>query len=625
MKKILIPIATLAIFIVSSCSKNILDTAPNSSVASATEWTTDALTDEGVAGVYATLKLGYSSSGGATAGTVLYDIYGMDRLGYTGQDYGSNGVTDDGLNGGTATTSSALFTTTWTNLYEGIARANDAIVNMPTISPSDATKIARYVAECKFLRAYFYFRLNQVFKGVPVYLTPTNYDEFTNPITSYDSVWMVCINDLTDAINETNLPSFYAAGSSNYGHVTKGAAYALRGIIYQYRNMYDSAIADFQQVGSAGYALYNTSTPASDYKNLFKLANEQCAEMIFTVQNVYLSATWGYGGNMGFLCGTRNAYGGNGWDWYSASNELVDLYENADGTPFQWDDVISGYSAKSAAEREVYYIRDTATTAELTAAATRGASTSNYISVGNEARIAAAFANRDPRLAQTIITPYSTFTGTTSALTTSNSTLTMRWPYRSDVSYGDLRNDKTAYFLYWYRKFVPEGIELGTLGSDRSCNPIDMPLIRYADVLLRMAECYCEQGDIASALVPINLVRARAGMPSLQTSDATAGTYVTGQSDLRRRIRNERRVEFPNEGINYFDELRWGTWATNKFTPTDSAFSPVSTYSNGPKQIWGTLLSSYVYSGDYILRWPVPASVVQITNSVVAPTTGWTY
>ncbi|MFT4094918.1 MAG: RagB/SusD family nutrient uptake outer membrane protein, partial [Niabella sp.] len=605
--------------------KKILDTAPNSSVASATEWTTDALTDEGVAGVYAALKLGYSSSGSATAGTVLYDIYGMDRLGYTGQDYGSNGVTDDGLTSGTSTTSSSLFSTTWQNLYEGIARANDAIVNMPSISPSDATKIARYVAECKFLRAYFYYRLNQVFKGVPVYLTPTAYNEFTNPVTSYDSVWMVCINDLTDAINETNLPSFYAAGSTNYGHITKGAAYALRGIIYQYRDMYDSAIADFQQVGTEGYSLYNTGTPASDYKNLFKLANEQCAEMIFSVQNVYVSATYGYGGNMGFLCGTRNAYGGNGWDWYSASNELVDLYENADGSTFQWDDVIPGYSAATAAQREAYFIRDTATTAELTAAQTRGADISQYLTYGNEARIAAAYANRDPRLAQTIITPYSTFIGTTSSLTTANSTLTMRWPYRGDVSYGDLRNDKTAYFLYWYRKFVPEGIELGTLGSDRSCNPIDMPLIRYADVLLRMAECYCEQNNLSDAIVPLNLVRARAGMPAL-TIGGSGSTAVTSQENLRTRIRNERRVEFPNEGINYFDELRWGTWATNKFSPTNNAFTTSQTYTNGPKNIFGTATSStYVYSGDYILRWPVPASVVQITNGVVAQTTGWTY
>lgn len=626
MKKILFSVIIFAILIVAGCTKDILNTSPNSQVASANMWTTDNLTDLGVAGVYDALKQGYSSSGAATGGLVLYDIYGLDRLGYTGQDYGSNGTTDDGLTGGTSTTGSGLFSSTWQYLYEGIARANDAITNIPAKSPSATTKKARYVAECKFLRAYFYYRLNQVYKGVPVYLVPTDYNKFSHAITSYDSVWMVCIHDLTDAINESNLPAKYAAGDGNYGHVTKGAAYALRGIVYQYRNMYDSAIADFQQVGNAGYALYTTGNPGTDYKNLFKLANEQCPEMIFSMQNMYVSGTYGYGGNAGFLCGTRDAYGGNGWDWYSASNELVDLYENADGSQFKWDNIIPGYSGYTPAQREAFFIRDNATTAELTAAAGRGAATSQYLTVGNEARIAAAYANRDPRLTQTIITPYSNYIGFLSGATT-NSSFTMRWPYRTDANpTNDLRNDKTSYYLYWYRKFVPEGVELGSIGSDRSCNPIDMPLIRYADVLLRMAECYCEKADIPNALLAVNKVRARAGMPALQMSDATKGTYVTGQSDLRDRIRNERRVEFPNEGINYFDELRWGTWKTNKFTPINKAFTPAQTYANAPKNIFGTPTSStYVYAGDYILQWPVPTSVVQITNGVVAKTSGWTY
>ncbi|MEI6585748.1 MAG: RagB/SusD family nutrient uptake outer membrane protein [Sediminibacterium sp.] len=620
MKKIFFPIIFVLGIFSMGCYKTILDTNPNYAVSSSTMWNTDNLTDLGMAGVYETLRLGYSSGGSATSGLVLFDTYAMDRFAYTGQDYyNSNGNSDDGIVNGTATTSSSQFTKTWQYLYEGVSRANDAIYNIPLQSPSLVTKKAKYVAEAKFMRAYFYFRLNQVFSGIPVYLTPTPYNQLNHASKSRDSVWLVIIQDLTDAINEPNLPAKYAAGDPNYGHATKGAAYALRGMVYQYQNKYDLAIADFQSVQSSGFALYSTGNPNTDYKMLFKAANEQSPEMIFSMQNIQQAGGWG--GNAGFLCGTRTSYGGNGWDWYSPSNELVDLYENKDGSKFSWDTYIPGYTTMTPAQREVYFIRDGATAAELTAASTRGADVTKYLAVGNEARIAAVYSNRDPRLSQSVITPYSSYLGLSSTAGTTAANYFLRWPYRNSASPTfDLQADKTAYCLYWYRKFVAEGIEYGATGADRSSNPTDFPLIRYVDVLLRWAECLCEKSGVTQpALDLVNLVRTRAGMPSLQIANAALPTFVSSQADLRNRIRNERRIEFPNEGVNYFDEVRWGTWKALKFTQANGA-------ANGPKQIFGTLTGpQYVYSGDQVLTWPVPSSVVQITNGVVAATPGWIY
>jgi hypothetical protein len=440
-----------------------------------------------------------------------------------------------------------------------------------------------------------------------VYLLPTDYDKFNHGTTSKDSVWAVIANDLTDAINEPNLPNFYAAGNANYGHITKGAAYALRGMVYMYQQKWANAVADFQSVQNCGYSLY-TGSGATSYKMLFKPANEQCAEMIFSMQNIDLA---GYGGTSDFYCGTRSSFG-SCWDWFGPSNDLVDLYENIDGSKFNWDNIIPGYSTMTPAQREVYFLRNNCTNAELSAANARGADVSKYLPIGNEARILAAYANRDPRLAQTVITPYSTYLGAPIG-PSADLTYTMRWPYRDmNPPTQDIKNDKTAYLLYWYRKFVYEG---SSEGSNRSQVPTDYPIIRYADVVLRWAECINESNGVTQqALNLINSVRTRAGLPNLQTTDATKSTYVNGQSDFRERIRNERRVEFPNEGVNYFDELRWGTWKAKKFYA-----------GNGCKVIFGTVLSPYVYPGDYILNWPVPTSVVQITNGVVPKTAGWTY
>ncbi len=595
-KKIYFP-SFIAIFFLCGCNKKILDTAPNNQVASATAWTTDNLTDLGVTGVYSSLRLG-----GTGSGNLLYELYSMDRYAYTGQDY-----YNDELTNATATPGSGLFNTAWQTLYEGISRANDAIYNISLKSPSPAPKKARYIAECKFLRAYFYFRLNQLWNGVPVYLQPTAYDKFNHPIVSKDSVWGVIINDLTDAINEPNLPSFYATGKADYGHVTKGAAYALRGEAYMYKKQWMQAIADFQQVKSAGYTLY-TGAGALSYKMLFKTANEQCAEMIFSMQNMDLA---GYGGSSDWYCGTRSSFG-SCWDWYGPSNELVDLYENKDGSKYNWNNILPGYNEMTPAQREVFFIRDNATAAELSAAAARGAQVSLYLPVGNEARVAQAYANRDPRLSQTIITPYSSYLGTPIG-TSADLTYTWRWPYRNmNPPAQDIKNDKTNYALYWYRKFVYEG---SSEGSNRNQVPTDYPIIRYADIVLRWAEALNESaGPTQQALDLVNSVRSRAGLPNLQMTDASKPTYVNGQSDFRERIRNERRVEFPNEGVNYFDELRWGTWKEKKFFA-----------GNGCKMVWGTILSPYVWQGNYITSWPVPSSVVQITNGVVPKTPGWNY
>ncbi|MFC0182038.1 RagB/SusD family nutrient uptake outer membrane protein [Pseudarcicella hirudinis] len=218
----------------SSCKEALLDTTPYGSISSSNMWTSDNLTDLGVTGVYQALRLGITNSGASGR-----ELYHYDRLGFTGMTTGG----DEMVNGTVATTS-GLFSNTWKEMYEGVQRANDAIVNISKVSPSSPEKKARYIAECKFLRAYYYLRLNQVFKGVPVYLEPTSIDKMTKGRETETKVWDVIIQDLTDAINEPNLPAKYAKGAAQYGHATKGAAYALRGKAYIYQKKWKEAAAD---------------------------------------------------------------------------------------------------------------------------------------------------------------------------------------------------------------------------------------------------------------------------------------------------------------------------------------------------------------------------------------------
>ncbi|NIG53364.1 RagB/SusD family nutrient uptake outer membrane protein [Chitinophaga sp. Cy-1792] len=573
----------VGVLTLAGCRKNLLDTKSYTSVSSSTMWTTDNLTDLGVNGVYAQLKMGYSNGGASGR-----EIYQYSRF-IDGQ-----GRDGDAFQTGTATPSNTMFSLSWVDFYEGVFRANDAIYNLQKVSPSAADKKSRYLAEMKFMRAYYYFRLNQVFKGVPIYLDPRNINDLMRPRNTEDEVWAQIIKDLTEAIAEPNLPAKYAKGSSSFGHATKGAAYALRGKVYMYQKVWDKAAADFQSVKDAGYGLFPT------YRELFLEANEQSDECIFSIQNLPVD---GFGSTTQFYCGTRSSFG-SCWNTYLIAPDLVDAYENKDGSKFNWDAVIPGYSSKTAAQREVYFLRNNLTAAEITAATNRGAYMADYLPTGNEQRIQAVYANRDPRLTANVITPYATYVGRN--INGADQTFTLRWPVRDELPPTlDLLTDTKSLFYYLHRKFVYTG---STQLPNRYSGGIDMPLIRYADVLLMWAEALNEQGNTAAAVDLVNQVRGRAGVGLLNSS---AGTTVAGQDDLRKRIRHERLCEFPNEGISYFDELRWKTWKDDVFYP-----------GNGIKQIWGTVVVPFVWLGDQLYTWAIPLTERQ-NNPKLDQNKGW--
>lgn len=87
-----------------------------------------------------------------------------------------------------------------------------------------------------------------------------------------------------------------------------------------------------------------------------------------------------------------------------------------------------------------------------------------------------------------------------------------------------------------------------------------MPIIimRYADVLLMYAEAKIEQNEIdQSVLNTINDVRARAYKVGREQVDSYPAVRTTDQTELRRILRLERRMEFAWEGRRFWDLKRW--------------------------------------------------------------------
>jgi hypothetical protein len=99
--------------------------------------------------------------------------------------------------------------------------------------------------------------------------------------------------------------------------------------------------------------------------------------------------------------------------------------------------------------------------------------------------------------------------------------------------------------------------------------PINIKLIRWADVLLLYAEACVETSDIGAAKAALEQVRARARaecdasgtqLPPFPNyiNRKTGTNYADTPGDLREAIRHERRVELALESHRWFDLCRWG-------------------------------------------------------------------
>ena len=128
---------------------------------------------------------------------------------------------------------------------------------------------------------------------------------------------------------------------------------------------------------------------------------------------------------------------------------------------------------------------------------------------------------------------------------------------------GDLRKDLTVFYEgcpdfdgkayrasysntgYNVRKFLVTK----AVSPEYNTNPANFVVYRYADVLLMKAEALNEMGQTAEAAAPLNIVRARAGLP------AVSGL---SQGQMRERIIHERRMELAFEGHRWFDLIRLG-------------------------------------------------------------------
>ncbi len=159
--------------------------------------------------------------------------------------------------------------------------------------------------------------------------------------------------------------------------------------------------------------------------------------------------------------------------------------------------------------------------------------------------------NRDPRLAQSIRTPGYTRIGQTEVLAP------------------DLSLSVTGYQPI---KFVQDPTASGGQVDRNDRSTCDLPVYRFAEVLLNYAEAKAELGTLTQTDLDnsINLIRRRVDMPDLNMSKANANPdrylsdpatgypNVTGSNKgVILEIRRERTIELNQEGFRFDDLVRW--------------------------------------------------------------------
>ena len=161
----------------------------------------------------------------------------------------------------------------WATLYEGIKMANVVIEKVPAIE-MDTVLRSRYLGEARFLRGLYYFDLVRAWGGVPKVTSINPPLKLTR--STKDEIYQLIEEDLLYAIDR--LVEKSALPVTDYGRATKGAAKALLGKVYLFRN-------DF--VNAEKYLLEVIASDEYDLEPVFADANgvngEQGIESVIEV------------------------------------------------------------------------------------------------------------------------------------------------------------------------------------------------------------------------------------------------------------------------------------------------------------------------------------------------------
>lgn len=370
--------------------------------------------------------------------------------------------------------------------YTTIRRCNTVLTNIDNVTFSDESVKKDYAAQARTIRAWRYFVMNFWYGGVPLVTTlSTSATEAQVPRETEAKIKDYVYSELDACV-----PDLKDAPSQR-GRIAKGTALAIKMRAALYWGDYQLALEAANKIKALG--LYSLDT---DYQKLFSIAGQGSKEIIYAMQHI--TTTYPFGNAIRLF---NNQDGG--WASWAPTQTLVDMFEMSNGKTI--DEEGSGYDATHP------------------------------------------FANRDPRLAKTVIYPGMDWVGSDGKLRVIN-TLEKTVNGKKNADYYSASNNSSKTGMIWAKYTVPLSQYTPALDNESLC-PI---LFRYAEVLLTIAECDVELNQNTSEVFDIlDQLRQRGGQIKVDRDK-----YNT-QAKLRELVRRERCIEMAGEGLRRADLVRW--------------------------------------------------------------------
>ncbi|MCW3089507.1 MAG: hypothetical protein JWP81_576 [Ferruginibacter sp.] len=239
------------------------------------------------------------------------------------------------------------FASAYSQIYEGIARANiviEAVGNGKNeLTPAQQKS---YIAEAKFLRAFFHFLAVQMWGTPPLILeVKKDINDLGAPNATKDALYAAILKDLNDAY--TDLPASWDA--ANLGRASKWTARAFEGKVNVWKKDWNAAIVSLKDVVTNGpFSLFNANTNKQDnYEDAFDFKKENGSESVFEIQyggpfsddNLWVfddthsenfKASQGTGRVWYWDASSDAGAPGGGLGWYVPTQSLLNEYEAGD-------------------------------------------------------------------------------------------------------------------------------------------------------------------------------------------------------------------------------------------------------------------------------------------------------
>ncbi|MEN7551737.1 RagB/SusD family nutrient uptake outer membrane protein [Rapidithrix thailandica] len=303
----------MAIIVLNACTTDYLDVSPLNEVSDATFWKTEEDAELALAGCYNMWETWSNIIFLDAMSDNAYDQHFAWQLLGNGQflpsTYFPNWYDSN--------------TARWF-LYTKIRKYNSFLIKIDGVEMDEDLK-EQYKAEVRFLRAYDYFNKAMFYGDIPLVtkILPPDAIVARTPVAEVNQFILEELAEIS-----TLLPAQNNIASG--GHITAGAALALKARLELYLGMYEEAMEDAQKVIDMDYELY------PDYRNLFLPGNgENNKEAILQINYIKNFIPNRFFPQL-FMPRTEG-----GWSTLNGTKSLVDTYEMLSGKPI--DDPTSGY------------------------------------------------------------------------------------------------------------------------------------------------------------------------------------------------------------------------------------------------------------------------------------------